>query len=197
MPIFTKKEKKMRNYAIIKTAVFAVLIATVAGCGQKKEEESTKTNKVPAEIKVIKGAVKKSAEKEKSKSNSGQFYYSYNKEKKSEDTRRRTTLDAYLNIRSPYERVMITMMINKLSRDFIVKCSPCHDDYANGVIGPSLLDKNGTFIYESVMAFKNGKKENVLMKQLVSQIDNEKLRKISEEIAVFNKQIQEMRKGRQ
>jgi uncharacterized membrane protein (DUF106 family) len=35
------------------------------------------------------------------------------------------------------------------------------------------------------------------MKQLVAQIDDAELKRIADEIAEFNKQIQEMRKGRQ
>ena len=108
----------------------------------------------------------------------------------------RTSLDAYLNIRSPYERVQITMMIHRLSKDFIVRCSPCHDDYANGVIGPSLLDKDGDFIYGRLVDFKTGRRKNVLMKELVMQIDDSTLKKIVDEIAAFNRQIRKMREER-
>jgi cytochrome c553 len=186
----------------------ATLVVGLAGCGKKEQNQEAPVEKAetsPPKIKVTQGAVKKEAKAEPSKENSGQFYYSYNKEKKkgeegdynSEESKVRTTLDAYLNIRSPYERVQVELMLNKLSRDFIIKCSPCHDDYANGIIGPSLLDKDGEFIYDRIMAFKSGKKENVLMQQLVAQIDDAELKRIADEIAEFNKQIQEMRKGRQ
>jgi len=148
---------------------------------------------------VTGGAVKMQKTDDASKENSGQFYYSYN-EKKAETTEEapkvRTTLDAYLNIRSPYERVQITMMINRLSRDFAVRCSPCHDDYANGIIGPSLLDKDGAFIYGRLIDFKTGKRKNVLMKELVMQIDDAKLKSIADEIAAFNQQIRKMREER-
>jgi cytochrome c553 len=182
-----------------------LLAAGFAGCGKKEKEEAPvrKAESSPPAIKVTKGAVKKTADTGPSKENSGQFYYSYNKEKKGNgegeqggEEKVRTTLDAYLNIRSPYERVQVELMIKKLSHDFIINCSPCHDDYANGVIGPSLLDKNGTFIYKRVIAFKTGKKRNVLMEQLTRKMSDEQLKKISDEIAAFNKQIQEMRKGR-
>jgi cytochrome c553 len=194
----------MRKEIAIILAV--ALAAALSGCGKKEETREAParaTETSPPRIKVTEGAVKEKAEAEPSKENSGQFYYSYNKEKKknsdynSEESKIRTTLDAYLNIRSPYERVQVELMIQKLSHDFIIKCSPCHDDYANGVIGPSLLDKNGTFIYNRVIAFKTGAKKNVLMEQLTRMMSDEKLKKISEEIAAFNKQIQELRKGRQ
>ncbi len=194
----------MRSSLVTTGLIVAISIASITGCGSREKEENKNSVGTPKEIKITKGVVKKRENSQsKSKSNSGQFYYSYNKEKKDNDTedggeiRRRTTLDAYLNIRSPYERVMITMMIKKLSRNFIVKCSPCHDDYANGVIGPSLLDKNGTYIYKKITAFKSGEKKNVLMKQLVSRMSDDELKSIADEIAEFNKQIQKMRKGRE
>ena len=183
------------------SALILALTVGLGGCGKKEEGSSAQSGSgSPTLIKVTKGAVKAAPETKKSEANSGQFYYSYNEEKnvsEAETPKVRTTLDAYLNIRSPYERVQITLMIKKLSRDFIVRCSPCHDDYANGVIGPSLLGKSGDFIYRHLIDFKTGKKKNVLMKELVSQIDDAKLKSIADEIAAFNKQIQQLRKGRQ
>jgi len=177
----------------------------LSGCGSKeKKKEETEQTAATAKIKVTKNAVKKDDKKEVSKENSGQFYYSYNKEGKSSESKEidaynakssktKTTIDAYLNIKSPYEKVLITMMIDKLSKDYVVKCSPCHNDYANGVIGPSLLGKSKNFIYQRIIDFKTGKRKNVLMKELVEQIDNKKLENIAGEIADFNKKIQKMR----
>ncbi len=173
-----------------------VCLLLLVGCQGKQEEKSEVQQASPPQITVTEGVVKKVREKEPSKENSGQFYYSYNQQKKQAPVakqKHRTTLDAYLNIHSPYERIQITLMIKKLSKDFIVRCSPCHDDYANGVIGPSLLGKSGDFIYGRLMDFKSGKRKNVLMKELVSQIDDAKLKAIADEIAAFNKQIQKLR----
>ncbi len=177
--------------------LFGVLLFT--GCGDSKKE--TPQNTTQPTIKVTKNAVNTNVKEGTSKSNSGQFYYSYNKEKNgsnynAQDSKNRTTIDAYLHIKSPYEKVRITLMIKRLSTDYIIKCSACHDDYANGVIGPSLLDKNATFIYNRIQAFKTGKRKNVLMKELVSQIDDKKLKSIAQEIANFNKEIRKMRRGK-
>ncbi len=182
---------------VVAALLAGAMMAGLSGCGEKKEEKGAQNAPSSGEIKITPGAVKKSTAGEESKQNSGEFYYSYNKEKKeaSAEPKSRTTIDAYLNIRSPYEHVMVTMMIKKMSRDFIVKCSPCHDDYANGVIGPSLLGKDGDFIYERLAEFKTGKKKNVLMKELVGSMSDEKLKSIAAEIAAFNRQIQELRKG--
>ena len=176
------------------------LFVLIVGCSDsKKEKKNTQEITPKSSIKVTTNAVDtKVKSKEVKNKDGGQFYYALDKKKKekdynSEDSKTRTTIDAYLHIKSPYERVRITMMIKRLSRDYVIKCSPCHDDYANGVIGPSLLDKDGEFIYQRIMDFKSGKKKNILMKELVEQIDDEKLKSIAEEIATFNKQIQKMR----
>jgi cytochrome c553 len=175
----------------------------LGGCGSSddtKQVQNPASADKPAAIKVTSGAVDTTVKETKSKENSGQFYYAYNKEKNStynsEESKTRTTIDAYLNIKSPYERVRITMMIQRLSKDYVIKCSPCHDDYANGVIGPSLLGKDGSFIYERIMDFKTGKKQNVLMKELIAQIDDAELKKMADEIANFNKEILKMRSGK-
>jgi cytochrome c553 len=191
----------MRSLRFILFPLAGALI--LGGCGNSESDQqasSSAASDAPAAIKVTTGAVDTTVKKEKSKENSGQFYYSYNKEKNStynsEESKTRTTIDAYLNIKSPYERVRITMMIQRLSKDYVIRCSPCHDDYANGVIGPSLLGKDGQFIYERIMDFKTGKKQNVLMKELIAQIDDTDLRKMADEIANFNKEILKMRSGK-
>jgi len=190
---------------IFTCAISAVLL--LSGCGEKKKKDETEKTEAPATIKVTKNIVKRDTKKEISKENGGQFYYSYNEEDKSkeakdidkynsETSKVRTTIDAYLNIKSPYERVRITMMIKRLSKDYIIRCAACHDDYANGIIGPSLLDKDKDFIYQRILDFKTGKRKNVLMRELVSQISDKKLEDMAQEIANFNKQIRKMRMGK-
>jgi len=184
-----------------------VVLIAFSGCGgKKKEENNVKEVAKPGAIKITQNVVKKETKKEASKENSGQFYYSYNEEDKSkeaksidkyeEDTKKqRTTIDAYLHIKSPYERIKISLMISKLSHDFIVHCSACHDDYGNGIIGPSLLGKDGKFIYNRLMEFKSGKRKNVLMKGLVSQMSDKRLKAIANEIADFNAKLLKLRNG--
>ena len=174
---------------------FAIILTFFSGCGDEKEDRQKEQT---PQITITQNAVKMDAKEKDSKSNSGQFYYSYNKEKNGskEPPKTKTTIDAYLNIKSPYERVRITMMIKRLSNDYIIKCSACHNDYANGVIGPSLLDKDKEFIYQRLEDYKSGKKDNVLMKELLMQIDDEKLKALAEEIANFNKEIRKMRRGK-
>jgi len=198
-------QRSIKGAKMVKVLAVAAVALIFSGCGGSsdgKKEQSPPEASSPKTIKVTKNVVKVEDKNSTSKQNSGQFYYSYNKENnkteqyRSDTNKVRTTIDAYLNIRSPYEKVRITLMIKRLSRDYIIKCSPCHDDYANGVIGPSLLDKNGTFIYGMLQDFKTGKKKNALMKELVSQIDDAKLKAIADEIANFNKEIRKMREGK-
>ncbi|MCB4759833.1 MAG: hypothetical protein LGB58_03830 [Sulfurovum sp.] len=187
------------------TNIFFLWIGMVVlfmGCEEKnKVDELKAVQQNSSRITVTENVVGSLKKETKNKENSGQFYYSYNKEKKkdkynAENSKVRTTLDAYREIRSPYERVQVTLMIQQLSPDYRLLCSACHDDYANGVIGPALLDKNASYIYDQIIAFKTGKKENPLMKELVSRIGENRLKAIAQEIERFNRQIQEMRSKR-
>jgi cytochrome c553 len=92
--------------------------------------------------------------------------------------------------------VQIGLLVKRLSKEFMVKCSACHDDYANGVIGPSLLGKSSDEIFDKIIAFKTGKKKNVLMDGLIDHMDKDNIRKLANEISTFNKKIQEMRSGK-
>ncbi|MCB4746665.1 MAG: hypothetical protein LGB68_05930 [Sulfurovum sp.] len=187
------------------TNIFFLWIGMVVlfmGCEEKNKVDELKVvQQNSSRIIVTENVVGPLKKETKNKENSGQFYYSYNKEKKkdkynAENSKVRTTLDAYREIRSPYERVQVTLMIQQLSPDYRLLCSACHDDYANGVIGPALLDKNASYIYDQIIAFKTGKKENPLMKELVSRIGENRLKAIAQEIERFNRQIQEMRSKR-
>ncbi len=189
----------MRIYAL---AIAAVLL--LAGCGEKKEEE--KQAQAPAVAATASGIEvsknvdayqQKVQEKAIDKNQSKSYYYDYNvEEKKIAEEKPRTTLDANLLVRSPYEHVEIELLVSKLSKDFIVRCSACHNDYANGIIGPSLLDKDKKYIYGTIAAYKTGKKENVLMSALVKMMSDAEIEKLADEIAAFNAKIKELRSKR-
>ncbi|MFV0481047.1 MAG: c-type cytochrome, partial [Campylobacteraceae bacterium] len=63
--------------------------------------------------------------------------------------------------------------------------------YANGVVGPSLLDKNSDDIFGMIKAYKTDEKPNVLMRYLISQMDDKEIRSLADEIAEFNKEVRE------
>ena len=181
------------------------LIILISGCDNKKQEEKTNSAKIentqaPLKIEIEENANSKEikvVEKEKTNTKSESYYYDYNVKPTNEDTRikekTRTTIDANLNVRSPYEKVQISLLVKSLSKEFIVKCSACHNDYANGIIGPSLLNKNADFIYNQIQKFKSDKNANVLMSDLVKQMSDENIKKLADEISEFNKQIKGMK----
>ena len=180
------------------------LILLLGGCGEKKEKEQTSESTAVATASGIEVSKNVDAYKEKvkaqavDKNKEKSFYYDYQTEekteKKAEETKRRTTLDANIRVRSPYESVEIGMLVDRLSKEFIVKCSACHNDYANGVIGPSLLDKDAKFIFEKIRKFKTDPNANVLMTELVKQMSDAEIEKLANEIENFNTKINEMRK---
>lgn len=171
-----------------------ILLFALSGCSEKKEQKE-KQAAVKGEIKITEGVVKEQKVQKKSL-DKGEFYYSYNEEKKQkegvEDEGRYTRLGAYRHVVNNYQKVQISLWANKLSKDFLIYCSACHDDYANGVIGPSLLGKDGAYIYKQLQDFKSGKRKNVLMVQLVRRLSDAQLKKLADEIAAFNKKVQQL-----
>jgi cytochrome c553 len=100
-------------------------------------------------------------------------------------------IGAFSSIRNNYENLNAKLLAQKLSKNYIVKCSACHDDYANGVVGPSLLTKSSDDIYNMIEEYRRKTKVNELMKYLVSQMDDAEIRALADEIAEFNKEIRE------
>lgn len=187
------------------------IILLVSGCSEKKEEKKVeqkvtqKQESLKIEIEENENAKEiKVAEKNEKSDKNETYYFNYgvkseydpNSKPANEDAsvrvKPRTSIDANMHVRSPYEKVKISMLVKRLSKEFIVKCSACHNDYANGIIGPSLLDKDDKFIYESILKFKNNKDANVLMTGLVNQMNEETIKRIAKEIFEFNKQVKEM-----
>jgi len=192
---------------------FAVLIAcfVLTGCGEKTKQEKPEAQNSSQETGTIEITLNDNAQEIKVKakktdqSKSKSFYYDYdikseydqNAQPANEDAavrvRPRTTVDANIQVRSPYEKVQISLIVKKLSKNFRIKCSACHDDYANGIIGPSLLNRNADYIYDKIAEFKSGKKSNPLMNDLIHMMSNEEIHTLSDEIYEFNQQIKEMR----
>ena len=192
----------------------AALILLISGCGDNKKTEETKeiikveNTQTPLKIEVEESSNAneiKVTPKIKDGSKNESYYYDYNVKSEydpnakpaNEDAavreKPRTTIDANLNVRSPYQKVQISLLVKGLSKEFIVKCSACHNDYANGIIGPSLLDKDATFIFNQIKKFKEDKNANVLMSDLVKQMSDENIQKLADEIFAFNKEIKEMK----
>ena len=200
---------------IKKLILCTTLIALISGCGDNKKAEEEK--KELAKVENVQTPLKIEVEENKNANEikvtpkikdgakNESYYYDYNvkseydpnakpaNEDASSVPKPRTNIEANMNVRSPYEKIKVSMLVKQLSKEFIVKCSACHNDYANGIIGPSLLNKDSNFIFNQIMKFKSDKNANVLMSDLVKQMSEENIRKISNEIFEFNKQIKEMK----
>ena len=204
----------------IKTILLGSAIFLLTGCGndeskndidQTTKEASSKSSVAP-KIEIVQNSNAKAikvVEKEKVKKVNGQkdkYYYDYNIKSEYDQNAKpankdasvrikpRTAIEANMNVRSPYEKIQISMLVKKLSIHFMVKCSACHDDYANGVIGPSLLGKSSDDIFGAIADFKSGKKSNVLMDDLIGMMSEDEIRILADEIHSFNEKIKELRK---
>ena len=213
----------MKKISILSTLVSGILLVSLlTACGEDKpKEQATKkeqntaavtkaasTDATPQIEVVASKNVKEIKVKEKTtdKAQSKSYYYDYNIKSEYDENAKpanedagvrakpRTAIDANMNIRSPYEEIQISLLVRKLSKKFIVKCSACHNDYANGIIGPSLLGKNSDEIFDSIAAFKSGEKKNVLMTDLINMMDEAEIRVLADEIYEFNQKIEEARK---
>ncbi len=201
------------KYTILASSLLALSI--FSGCSDSTQDSSNKKGSVTSnstpKIEIIqnKNAQEiKVKEKEKTSiqvKNGKAYYYDYNikseynqnaqpaNEDASVRIKPRTFLDANMNIRSPYEKIQVSLMVRKLSKKFIVKCSACHNDYANGIIGPSLLGKDTNYIFDKIAEFKSGKKSNPLMNDLIKMMSEEEIKEMAEEVYKFNQEIKQMR----
>jgi cytochrome c553 len=207
----------------MKTIIGTVVIAAMLiGCGEsssskeiakEKEADSSQIKVTQGEKRIAKAESRHSKELDKDKKG---FYYTYNDKKKEEHSEDKTftRVDAQKRVKNkvvdgkvavreknheaatPYQYVRIDLLKSALSHDFMVKCSACHDDYANGIIGPSLLDKDASYIFEKIMQYKVDPTKNILMYELVSQMDEESIQKIADEVAEFNKEIRALKEKR-
>jgi len=182
-----------------------LLVSSFSGCSDddsNKESKTISTNTTP-KIEIVQNkdshAIKVNKKEDKAAKNDT-FYYDYGNEHSNkivngerDKISTRTVLDANMNIRSPYERVQISLLTKQLSPSYRLKCSACHDDYANGVIGPSLLGKDTNYIYNKIQDFKTGKKSNPLMDDLIHLMSDKDIKNIANEIYNFNKAIQKIR----
>lgn len=192
----------MKKYSIL--CLFILLVFTA--CSDKKEDKSTQAveknvSQQTGKIEVLDNDNFKEEKVQVKKDDSNEsknFYYDYHQEVKAhkqpdEEEKNYTPLGAALKVRSPYEHVEINLLINQLSKNFIVKCSACHNHYANGIIGPSLLSKDSAYIFKTISQYKTGEKKNVLMKELVEQMDDKEIKSLADEIYTFNQEVKKLK----
>jgi len=192
----------MKKILFLTSLVIGSTIFSGCGSNDKKDANQTKqtSNIATATTSSIEVSKNENANEIKvaPKAKDGEnraYYIDYGSEKnvQVENKKPRTALDANINVRSPYEKVQLSMLVKGLSKDFILKCSACHDDYANGVIGPSLLGKSSQYIYDKIQKFKSDKTVNILMSELVMGMSDKEIKDIADEIFKFNEEIKKLK----
>ena len=79
----------------------------------------------------------------------------------------------------------------KVSKEYKSKCASCHgangSGFQNGkkMMGPKLFGQSSEEIYKSLIDFKSGRKENVVMKGLLIPLTEEDLKILADEIGEF------------
>jgi len=208
-----KKLRDNMKYTLLASSL--LVLSIFSGCSDDtKEKEQTKNPVASASAPVIEVIKNDNAQEikvdEKKKQvlevkNGKAYYYDYNIKSAYDENSQpansdaavrvkpRTPIEANMNVRSPYEEVQVSLLVRKMSKKFIVKCSACHNDYANGIIGPSLLGKDTDYIYNKIEDFKSGKKSNPLMNDLIKMMSDEEIKEMAIEVFNFNKEIESMR----
>jgi len=203
----------------MKKSIYTIFIAALLiGCGGDKSKENKELAKEAdvSEIKITQGEQKAVATQdthsEELKKDKKGFYYTYDKSEanETEDTSH-TRLEAQRNVKNrvvdgkvavrekehkaatPYQYVRIDLLKRALSHEFMVKCSACHDDYANGIIGPSLLEKDGEYIYKQMVKYRKDPTKNIFMYELVNNMSEKEIKALSDEVAQFNKEIRALK----
>jgi len=198
----------MKSLYLASSFIFVIGFSACSDNSQEKSQKQKETSTSTPKIEIVQNSnahAIKVEQKSGGKTDGNSYYYDYG-EKSAYDqnaqpankdasvrVRPRTAIDANMNVRSPYEEVQVSLLVRKLSKNFIIRCSPCHNDYANGIIGPSLLGRDSDFIYNKIQDFKTGKKSNPLMSDLIKMMSDDEIRSMANEIYSFNKEIKQMR----
>ncbi|AGZ81340.1 c-type cytochrome [Campylobacter fetus] len=176
-----------------KTVIFASAFLLLVGCSQqdnKFDKNETKNEVTEQNASIV---VKKSENQINEKNN----WITYDIDGKKSvkfglgDDNNETTksIGALAMTRTPLQSINKALIRGTLSKNFIIKCSACHDDYANGIIGPSLLTKSQDEIFKMIEAYKTKTKVNVLMADLVKRMDDKEIMDLAIEISTFNEQF--------
>ena len=60
-----------------------------------------------------------------------------------------------------------------------------------GIIGPKLIGDSAEKVYKNLIDFKSGKRKNYVMYGLLSKMDEEQLKSLSDEIGSFEQKLKE------
>ena len=72
-----------------------------------------------------------------------------------------------------------------VSKRYLTSCAPCHGASGKGVMAPSIAGKSKNEILASLKNYKEGKVPNSLMKGLLTNVSDEDLGALADEISKF------------
>lgn len=91
----------------------------------------------------------------------------------------------------------------KVSNEYKSKCASCHgvngSGFQNGkpMMGPKIFGQSEEELYKSLVEFKSGRKENMVMKGLLMHLEDEDLKRFAKEIGEFPIRAEEQAKEEQ
>ncbi|AII14413.1 monoheme c-type cytochrome [Campylobacter iguaniorum] len=173
-----------------KLVIFSICALCFLGCSSedKKAVQEIEQNTTTTSITVKKGdALQNTQNQWMSYDMDGQKRVKFGLGNENNETTK--SIGALALTRTPLQSINKALIRGRLSNNFLIKCSACHDDYANGIIGPSLLAKTNDEIFNMINAYKTKTKANVLMADLVKKMDEKEIRALADEISKFNEQF--------
>ena len=88
----------------------------------------------------------------------------------------------------------------KVSEEYKSKCASCHGvdgsgmQYGKKLMGPKLFGQSEEEIYQKLLDFKSGRKENLIMKGLLIHLSEDDLRRLAKEIGAFPSRAEALKK---
>jgi len=79
----------------------------------------------------------------------------------------------------------------KVSPLYKQKCASCHGVNGGGIIGPKLIGLSAQKVLKDLQDFKAGTRKNYVMYGLLSKMDEEQLKALSDEIGSFEQKLKE------
>jgi len=111
-----------------------------------------------------------------------------NEEIEKEQAKKKKELDEKLNALKSKAGNMAAFKVSPLYKQ---KCSSCHGVNGEGIIGPKLIGDSAEKVYKNLIDFKSGKRKNYVMYGLLSKMDEEQLKSLSDEIGSFEQKLKE------
>lgn len=172
-----------------KNLLLVAILALFFGCSDEKQKSSETNSTQTPKITIKSGNAVKNDDNFIAYDMDGVRKVDWTLNNQNDDTTKQIV--AHSRTKQPLETINLALIKKTLSRNFIVKCSACHNDYANGIIGPSLLEKTDTQIADMIRKYKLKQKPNVLMKELVANMSDDEINALASEIFEFNKQLRQ------